>query len=112
MRIPSPVELDEESATPEGLLSFIVSFYHDIYWDKLHGGDRIQQMFLKELGRLEVFVDQREFFDSQEVLQALDNAISHNDTKLHYNIYKILNPSGKSTVTLTWFKTVAKLGNG
>ena len=41
VRTPSPVELDEESATPEGLLSFIVSFYHDIYWDKVPAGDRV-----------------------------------------------------------------------
>ena len=64
VRTPSPVELDEESATPEGLLSFIVSFYHDIYWDKLNAGEKIQQLFLKELKRLEVKVWDEDYFDS------------------------------------------------
>ena len=60
VRTPSPVELDEESATPEGLLSFIVSFYNDIYWDKVSQGDRVQQMFFKELQRLEINVEEGE----------------------------------------------------
>ena len=52
VKTPSPVELDEESATPEGILSFIVSFYHEIYWNKIPSGDKIQMLLLKELGKL------------------------------------------------------------
>ena len=69
-------------------------------------------MFFKELQRLEIKVDEGEQFDSQEVLQALDKAISSNETKLHQYIYKMLNPNSRSTITLTWFKTVTKLHAG
>ena len=69
-------------------------------------------MFFKELQRLDINVQENEQFDSQEVLQALDKAISSNETKLHQYIYKMLNPNAKSTITLTWFKTVTKLYAG
>jgi len=29
------VELERNQATPEGLLSFLVSYYDDIYWEKI-----------------------------------------------------------------------------
>ena len=32
VRVPAPVELEEESATPEGLMSFIITYFQDINW--------------------------------------------------------------------------------
>ena len=41
VRVPSPVLLEELSATPEGLISFILLYFKDIYWDRLYYGSRI-----------------------------------------------------------------------
>ena len=38
VRIPAMIELEAESATPEGLLSFLIVYFDDIYWKGLFGG--------------------------------------------------------------------------
>lgn len=54
IRTPSPIELENESATAEGILVFIVTYFEDIYWQKIYQGEKIQQVFLKELMKLDV----------------------------------------------------------
>ena len=41
IRTPSPVELENESATAEGILVFIVTYFDDIYWQKIYQGEKI-----------------------------------------------------------------------
>jgi CRP-like cAMP-binding protein len=35
IRVPTPVELEGDSATPEGLLVFLVTYFEIICWDKI-----------------------------------------------------------------------------
>lgn len=39
IRTPSPIELENESATAEGILVFIVTYFEDIYWKKINKGE-------------------------------------------------------------------------
>jgi hypothetical protein len=41
IRTPSPIELENESATAEGILVFIVTYFEDIYWHKIYQGEKI-----------------------------------------------------------------------
>ena len=49
---PSPIELEDESATPEGLISFIVHYFYDIHWDSFKNGDVAKKELLNEFGSL------------------------------------------------------------
>ena len=44
VRIPAMIELEAESATPEGLLSFLIVYFDDIYWKGLFGGTDALQL--------------------------------------------------------------------
>ena len=46
VRTMSPVELDGEAATPEGLISFVLSFYDDIYWTKVINGGEVKELLM------------------------------------------------------------------
>ena len=63
VRTVSPVELDGESTTPEGLITFIISYWKDIYWAKISDSYTIKDMFMNELQRLKVPVDLDSNFD-------------------------------------------------
>ena len=111
IRTPSPVELDNDSATAEGILVFIVTYFDDIYWEKIYQGQKIQQVFLKELMKLNVnLTDGR--FTKHDALKTLDLAIARGDSKIHIRMENLLNPFHKKTLTLHWFKTVAKIPMG
>ena len=107
IKTPSPIELDGQKATPEGLLIFIVDYYQDIRWDKISNSDKVQEMFLKELNRLNVEVNEQGYFDTNEALKALDAAISSYQSMIHKNIYQLVNPSRGSTITIPLYKVVA-----
>lgn len=43
IRVPTTVELQGNSATPEGLLVFLITYHDIIYWDKIQDGYRIRR---------------------------------------------------------------------
>jgi hypothetical protein len=60
---PSPVELEIENTTAEGLLSFFVTYFEDIFWDRITNGDRIKRAISEEFKRLklDLTVSSKEF---------------------------------------------------
>lgn len=42
VKVPSPVLLEEDSASPEGLISFLILYFGDIHWEPMYHGDRIK----------------------------------------------------------------------
>lgn len=38
IRVPTPVELEGNSASPEGLLVFLITYFEIIYWDRIPDG--------------------------------------------------------------------------
>ena len=48
---PMTVDLENEAATPYGILAFIVCYFRDIYWQKINFGDKIRRLFQEELSR-------------------------------------------------------------
>lgn len=112
MKVPSPVTLQEDSATPEGLISFIILYFNDIHWESLYFGQRIVDLIYTELKICGIQVSDIGSFDSHSALEALDFRILNKDTTIHEQIYRLINPNNKSTIELKWFKTVNKLEVG
>ena len=83
VRTVSPVELDGESTTPEGLITFIISYWRDIYWAKIPECYTIRELFTRELQRLKVPVDLDGNFDEQTVLELLEKDICNDTTRIH-----------------------------
>jgi hypothetical protein len=104
--------LEEDSATPEGLISFIIIYFHDIFWKQIPKGNTVLQLLYSEIRRCSLNIDEYGHFDSSEVLKAFDREISHGNTKVHTYIFKILNPNNAATISMTWFKTVTTLVTG
>ena len=72
------IELEAESATPEGLLSFLIVYFDDIYWKGLFGGTDALQMIQSELIRLNIKVDSNGRFNTEVALRAFDREIVKN----------------------------------
>ena len=72
VRVPAPVELEEESATPEGLMSFIITYFQDINWKVTDMAQTILLLFYNELDRLYIKIDQFGKFDQRRVLKIFD----------------------------------------
>ena len=75
IRIPKPVELEEDSATPEGLISFIIMYFEDIHWREMEKGPSVLQLFYSELTRFNLEIDESGSFDEDQVLKAFDREI-------------------------------------
>lgn len=43
IRVPTNVELEGNSASPEGLLVFLITYYDIIYWEKIPDGFKIKR---------------------------------------------------------------------
>ena len=94
VRIPAMIELEAESATPEGLLSFLIVYIDDIYWKGLFGGIDAFQLIQAELTRLNIKVDKNDRFNTEVALRAFDREIVKNrNYKVHRQLFKILNPT-------------------
>ena len=90
---------------------FLVTYFDDIYWERVSNGEKISKALLKELEAIGVpIVDGS--FDKQRALKALDFALASGSSKIHNRLDLLVNPSNKKTVTLSWFKTVQKLPAG
>ena len=63
VRIPSLVELEEDSATPEGLISFIVMYFKDIYWKEIENCSFVLHLLYNELTRCDIEFDEKGIFD-------------------------------------------------
>jgi len=111
IRTPAPVELENEQATPEGILVFCITYFNEIYWDKMLNGDKIQSKILNELEMLQITVTNKSF-DKDKALKALDHAVVNGHTKIHLKLEQSLNPNHKPSITLNWFKTVQTLRTG
>ena len=72
VKVPSPVILEEDSATPEGLISFIMLYFNDLHWEKLFMGKRIIQLIFSELRACNVEVGPSGTFDAKIALEAID----------------------------------------
>ncbi len=51
---PSPVELEIENTTAEGLLTFFVTYFEDVFWEKIINGDKIKRALTEEFKRLKL----------------------------------------------------------
>ena len=40
VRVPNPIILEQDSATPEGLISFIIMYFYDICWNLIPRGEQ------------------------------------------------------------------------
>lgn len=49
VRVPLPTQLEDEDATPEGLLLFLIRNYEDIYWKLIDRRISIIQILNNEL---------------------------------------------------------------
>ena len=70
---------------------------------------KIKELFMKELERIKVPIDEDGQFDNHSALEALEKEIVNESTKLHNMIHTIINPRNLKTISLHWFKTVATL---
>ena len=63
VRVPMPVQLEDEEATPLGLFNFIIENYDDIYWKAIDRKASIIQAIHNELSDLQIPVDSYGRFD-------------------------------------------------
>ena len=112
VRTISPVELNGDAASPVGLISFVLSFYNDIYWAKVPNGDEVKALFTKELEKYTISVDDDGNFDNVKALNVLQPEVNSNRTKIHTKLHSLINPRERTSITLYWFKTVATLNAG
>jgi hypothetical protein len=98
VRVPNQVGLEEDSATPEGLISFIIMYFSDIFWQQIPRGESVLQLLYEEIRRFGIEIDESGHFDTTQVLKAFDREISLGTSKVHNKIYKILNPSNSTTI--------------
>ena len=83
VRVPCPVELEEDSATPEGVISFIIVHFKDIYWKDIERGSAVLHLFYNELTRCNLNFEDNGSFDQDEVLKVLDKEITLGNTLVH-----------------------------
>lgn len=80
IRTPSPVELEAEQTTAEGLLSFLISYFEDIFWERIEFGERMKRLISDEFKRQGLDPEK----DSKEtIVKAVDRAVSMGDSNLH-----------------------------
>ena len=65
VRVPVPIILERDSATPEGLISFIIMYFHFIHWKELHRGRQVLHLFYNELRRCNIMVDEHGDFNAE-----------------------------------------------
>lgn len=107
---PSPVELEIENTTAEGLLSFFVTYFEDIFWDRITNGDRIKRAISEEFKRLklDLTVSSKEF-----LIKMMDKSIQLGETNIHRQVQKLTLPNhNKNAICLHWFKKVASIPAG
>ena len=75
IKVPSPVLLENDSATPEGLITFILLFFKDIYWKELPNCLQTIKLVYNELSLCHVSVDENGDFDSAKAIEAIDQRI-------------------------------------
>ena len=112
VRVPCPVELEEDSATPEGLISFIIMYFNQIYWKGVKRGSKALHMIYTELTRLGIEYDNEGKFDQEIAIRAIDHAIMQDDTRLHRELYNLMNPNNALSIEMMWFKSVNTLVAG
>ena len=66
VRVPLPVQLEDDEATPISLLYFIIENYDDIYWKSIERKASIQEMIQQELRENSIRVDQKGRFDTDK----------------------------------------------
>lgn len=49
IKTPAPDTLEDDQCTPEGLLIFLIEYFHEIQWKLLRDGERVRNLFVKEL---------------------------------------------------------------
>ena len=49
VKTPAPELIEDEHATPEGFLIYLIEYFEEIYWEKLPEGTYLREIFLKEL---------------------------------------------------------------
>ena len=108
IRVPMPVELEGSSATPEGLLIFLITYFESICWEKLHNGLAIKKELAEQLRQLGLSVKSK---DKSELLLLLGRCIVKKTTDVHLRIHKLFEMRNES-IKLHWSKTVQTLGPG
>lgn len=51
IRTPQPVELEAENTSAEGLISFLISYFEDMFWEQIENGERMKKAILDEFKR-------------------------------------------------------------
>ena len=69
-------------------------------------------LIYNELAVCNIRVDKDGHFDRQMALRQFDRFIQNNSTKVHTQIYKLMNPNNLATVSMTWFKKVGTMKVG
>ena len=70
------------------------------------------ELLYEEIRRCGLEIDEFGHFDSSEVLKAINREITHANTRVHVQIFMLLNPGNAATISMTWFKTVTTLVTG
>lgn len=111
IRVPTPVELENSSNSPEGLLVFLITYYDIIYWEKIPNGFAIKKTLNEGLKHLQLSLKDD---DRQEMLAILGNRIVGGKTELHRQLYKYFEQSSSktNTIRLHWLKTVQVMHAG
>ena len=52
VRVPQQITLEQDSATPEGLVSFLIMYYKDICWNQISWGEKVLKLLHDEMLRL------------------------------------------------------------
>ena len=78
IKTPAPDTLEDDQCTPEGLLIFLIEYFHEIQWKLLRDGERVRNLFVKELEAVYIYVSYEGHFSKQvqDVLAALDKALT------------------------------------
>jgi CRP-like cAMP-binding protein len=108
IKVPMPVELEGSSATPEGLLIFLVTYFDNICWEKLHNGLSIKRELAEQLRQLGLSIKNK---DKSELLLHLGRCIVKKTTEVHLRIHRLFEMRNES-IKLHWTKTVQTLGPG
>ena len=49
VKTPAPEVIEDDQATPEAFIIYIIEYFQEIYWEKLPEGNYLRDLFLKEL---------------------------------------------------------------
>ena len=69
-------------------------------------------MLYTELTRLGIEYDNEGKFDQEIAIRAIDHAIMYDDTRLHRELYNLMNPNNALSIEMMWFKSVNTLVAG